>query len=479
MQQHRHPSVGEPGRVAPAERLLHLHRQHRRGRVGVVDPDLSTRSAPGSRSGATSSSRAASAHGSSRRSADATSTLARSARRRAWSAPARASRRRRVQQRRVVHVRPRLAQRASGRTPAVPAARSPARVQVSRDRPSRRSPSSRAARSCARSGSAMRRSTSSDRAEPLGPCGRPRRRPPSAISVAVASRVAPASRAAASSSGAAARTRAVRAPAVAVGGRDGQPGGPGQAAAGAPGPRRCRRPSGTPVRPVSRALATRSGYASADHQPGRQVVGQPGIAPVARPEPGRLGPGRRSRRSARGGPRSVDGGGQPAHLGAPGRVVAAAQPAARRPPGRRRGRDRRRRAARRSRRPAGHPPRRRRRAGPGRAAGGCPASARARPRAVTRPSSSTAPRARSVAMAACSAPGGGWSGRLSPVPSGCPHRARSSAKPVRSAAAISGSGWAGSRSCCGGRPAAVDPAGRLAAGPPGPLVWPTPGTPRR
>ncbi|PSK63302.1 hypothetical protein B0E53_04782 [Micromonospora sp. MH33] len=69
----------------------------------------------------------------------------------------------------------------------------------------------------------------------------------------------------------------------------------------------------------------------------------------------------------------------------------------------------------------------------------------ARPRAVIRPSASTAPRVVSVSRATVSAAGGGGSGSASPAPSGVPQAASSRANPVRSAVAISGSGWGASR----------------------------------
>ncbi len=81
MQQHRHPPATDPGRLGPTEGFLEPDREHRRGRVGVVDPDPRT---AGHRDPLRRQvvQPPASAQGSSRRSAPSTSTRARSARRR-------------------------------------------------------------------------------------------------------------------------------------------------------------------------------------------------------------------------------------------------------------------------------------------------------------------------------------------------------------------------------------------------------------
>ncbi|MFD0468077.1 hypothetical protein ACFQ0B_06975 [Nonomuraea thailandensis] len=84
---------------------------------------------------------------------------------------------------------------------------------------------------------------------------------------------------------------------------------------------------------------------------------------------------------------------------------------------------------------------------------GCtPASAIRRPRSVTRARSPsegervTAPSTSRVRRAADRAAGGGGSSRARPDASGAPQQAAWSAKPVRSASAISGRAWSARRS---------------------------------
>ena len=70
-----------------------------------------------------------------------------------------------------------------------------------------------------------------------------------------------------------------------------------------------------------------------------------------------------------------------------------------------------------------------------------------RPRAVARPSSVVAPSSRSVCRAVARACSGGWSSRARSRTSSLPQQAASSANAVRSAVAISGSGWSARRAC--------------------------------
>ncbi len=259
MQQHRHPPVGDPRRVPPAERLLELHRQHRRGRIGVVDPDpgaaghreplrgqlvqpggLPPGQQPAQRRRHVDPAQVGPAAGAGQLRPEPVG--------------------RAVEQRRVVDVRPVVAERrarqnairrrSSGRRrrPAQqPEPLLPQPVAAAPPRPAPgpgRAAAARPARS-RRAGPPRRATTSPSRQ--------------ATSSRSVRSSAAPASRAVASSIGAASRTRAAGAPGARSATATASHGRPGQRRPGRQLRRRSRRPSGTPTPPGRRRRASRSG----------------------------------------------------------------------------------------------------------------------------------------------------------------------------------------------------------------------------
>ena len=342
------------------------------------------------------------------------------------------------------------------------------RVQRSSPVPLGRSPSSSAARTACRSGARSGRTRQLDRAQPLHPPGhhvavrparpprtrpqRQRRPPPRAVS---------------SSTTAASRTRADAARRRPVGHRDREPLRPAQPA---PGGRLGGGPRHHQVRRRRAAARHPLGEGQRDDQPGGRVVRRPAVAlPRARrrhrrrtprtpaaaprrasaPRTRRRPAGRHATAAARSSPYSRGG----------SSLSSATTSAARRAPTRVRAVEQR----------PGQPGVQAR-AGPSGARAAVARPVRRRPRP---------PRAAS-SRAAASAPAGGGSSSASPVAAGSPQQAACSANAGQVGRPRSPARAAGrSRASSASRPAAVDGAGRLPPGPPGPLRAPRPATPAR
>ena len=439
------------GACAPAEHLLHPHRQGRRVGIGVVDPDPRAARHLDPLGGHVVEPAGDSGHGQQR-----------PQRRRRRQARCRSARLRapdsveRAEQRLVVDVGPRLAEAGCGRPPAAAAARGRPASSAAAAGPRGAAP--RAARRRPRPG---RGAAAAARPARWRPAARPARAAHVAVAQVTsspsASRVAPASRAVASSTATASRTRASRRPGPRSATATASQGAPVSAM---PGASSARGAGGHEVGAALPAPAAGQplGVGQPDDQPGGEVVvghaaapdGRPPAAGRAQPAPPR--PRQRARRAARSRRRRAGPAARRAQVVAAERPMSpdssATTSAARRAP------------------TSGAP------SSSARASRGCaPTAVSARPRAVTRPSASTAPSAaQGLPAATCSARRRRRvEQRQARGRPGAPQQASSSANAGEVGGRDLRLGVRGQPVVLGRRPAAVDRARPLPAGPAGAL----------